>query len=103
MTGVASTTVITTAILALAGISDPLAASLVGKTVAEAGEWLEVIYLLKTSTEMVTAGMVKKYGLEGQSVEQFTAGEVLACLKFIKKLASTGGPCIVPIYFEAPA
>jgi hypothetical protein len=80
-----------------AGLSGLLASSLVGKTVAQAGEYLEVIFQIKAGVAIVTNGTVKGYSVEGQSVSRYTPDEMRACLRFIQSLRSTGGPVLIPI------
>lgn len=90
-------TVITSSMLTAAGVSVAMAAALVGKTVAEAADWLSVVFTIKTATGMIDAGTVKKYVLEGQSVERFTAAEISAALRFIMRMKSSVGFTVVPI------
>jgi hypothetical protein len=98
----AASTVITSDMLALAGVTGAVATALSGKTIAEAADLLLDVVRLSIANARLTAKDVVSYTLQGQSVTT-SMDDASKLVDFLVKMKSAGrGPVILPIVFKAP-
>lgn len=87
----ASSTVITQAMLDIAAIPDAsLSAMLVGKTVAVAADLLETIMALRASGQLIDNGAMVTYTIDNQTTT-FAVAAVTAALAMMRALKNPGG------------
>lgn len=86
----AASSVITTTMLAIAGVTGDLATMLVGKTVAEARDDLDTIFALIAAGTAVRNGPLVSYTVDGQSATMDIA-KLEAARDLIARLAAVGG------------
>jgi hypothetical protein len=86
--------IITSEVLALAGIKTDLAAALLGLTWAEARDMLTAIITLSAGNEALRRGSVVSYTINGRSISSDIA-QLKAALEVVRtglSFTATGGP-----------
>lgn len=98
----AASTVLTSQLLALAGITGDLATALLDKTAAAVADDLRTVLRLKGISEAIDAGSVSSYTIGGRSVS--TSMDLIEkALRLVDALASSGGRVGVSVGMEFSA
>lgn len=98
----AASTVLTSQLIALAGITGDLATALVDRTAAAVADDLRTILRLKGISEAIDGGAISSYTISGRSVA--TSMDLIEkALRLVDALASSGGRVGVSVGVEFSA